>query len=281
MRTLTTSFLASLLVALLIAGCDSFVEDVDLPVDTIDNEQLTDESQVSFLISGLQTRFATTHDRLALLSDGLSDQLIFDQRVPNATFPTYQEVDIGEITLDNNSVDNPFTGLGELRFFSDEFLDRIAEIEFEDADLQREAQFTGTFYGGVARYFYATFFGLEPRMGGGVINAGPFIPSGEMYVQALDKLNASLGFADAYQASANCVFSRMNFSTVLLKSSSRMPIFSAKRSLQAPSTEAWRGISTPPSSGWSRAWAAGLSTPARSFRRGRCTSRRSTSSTLR
>ena len=200
MRPLTTTFLASLFAALLLAGCDSFVEDVDLPVDTIDNEQLADESQVPFLIAGLQTRFATTHDRLALLSDGLSDQFIFDQRVPNATFPTYKEIDIGEITLDNNSVDNPFTGLGELRLFSDQFLERIAEIEFEDAGLQREAQFVGNFYGGVARYFYATFFGLEPRMGGGVIDAGPFIPSTDMYTQALDKLNTALGFADDYQA---------------------------------------------------------------------------------
>lgn len=199
MRKLTSTLLASLLLALLVAGCDSFVEEVDLPVDTIDNEQLNDESQVPFLIAGLQTRFATTHDRLAMLSDGLSDQLIFDQRVPNATFPTYQEVDIGEITLDNNSVDNPFTGLGELRLFSDQFLERIAEIQFEDADLQREAQFAGNFYGGVARYFYATFFGLEPRMGGGVIDAGPFIPSADMYAQALDKLNTASGFADEYQ----------------------------------------------------------------------------------
>jgi len=135
-----------------------------------------------------------------MLSDGLSAQLIFDQRVPNATFPTYQEIDIGEIALDNNSVDNPFTGLGELRLFSDQFLERIAAIQFEDADLQREAQFAGNFYGGVARYFYATFFGLEPRMGGGVIDAGPFIPSADMYAQALDKLNAALGFADDYQA---------------------------------------------------------------------------------
>ncbi len=199
MRTLTSTILAVLFVAVLFAGCDSFVEDVDLPIDTIDNDQLTDESQVPFLIAGLQTRFATTHDRLALLSDGLSDQFIFDQRVPNATFPTYQEVDIGEITLDNNSVDNPFTGLGELRFFSDNFLERIGELEFEDADLQRESQFSGNFYGGVARYFYATFFGLDPRNGGGVIDSGPFIPSEQMYSQALVKLNAALGFADAYQ----------------------------------------------------------------------------------
>ena len=200
MRTLTSTILAVLLVAVFLAGCDGFVEEVELPIDTIDNEQLADESQVPFLIAGLQTRFATTHDRLALLSDGLSDQLIFDQRVPNATFPTYQEVVIGEIAHDNNSVDNPYLGVGELRLFSDNFLERIADLAFEDADLQREAQFSGHFYGGLARYFYATFFGLEPRNGGGVIDAGPFIPSAQMYGQALDKLNTALGFADAYQA---------------------------------------------------------------------------------
>lgn len=190
----------ALLLLIGVGACDSFVEDVDLPIDTIGDDQLIEESQVPFLITGLQTRFATTHDRLALYSDGLSDQFIFDQRVPNATFPTYKELDIGEITLDNNSVDNPFISLGELRFFSDNFLERLAGITLEDSALQRQAPFAGHFYGGVARYFYATYFGLNPREGGGVINAGPFIPSPQMYAQALEKLDAALPFASEYEA---------------------------------------------------------------------------------
>ncbi|QXD14156.1 hypothetical protein GQ464_011890 [Rhodocaloribacter litoris] len=186
-----------------VTACDSFVEDVDNPIDSINDDQLTTESQVPFLIKGIQSRFSTTYDRLAVHAGGLSDELFFDQRVPNATFPTFQEFDEGDITLANNSNDGVYNDLGELRFFADNLLTRIAEIQFEDADLQREAQFIGNFYGGVARYFYAAYYGLNPREGGGVIsenpdNPGPFIPSAQMYALALEKLEAARGFADDY-----------------------------------------------------------------------------------
>ncbi len=211
MHTYRSTLLPLLLVAVLLAGCDGFVEDVDLPIDTIEDGQLTAESQVPFVSNGIRTRFATTHDRLALFSDGLSDQFIFDQRVPNATFPSFREIDEGDITFANNSIDGVYDDLGELRFFADNLLERIATIEFTDPEIQQEAQFVGNFYGGVARYFFATYIGLEPRNGGGVIDAGPFVPASEMYDQALEKLNAALGSADDYQRRVvNTVIARIH-----------------------------------------------------------------------
>ncbi len=204
MRTLFFSLTTILLVAVLLVGCDSFVEDVDLPIDSIEDAQLNDESQVPFVLNGIRTRFATTHDQLSLFADGLSDQFIFDQRVPNATFPSYREMDEGDIQFANNSLDGAYNDLGELRFFSDNLIARLGGITFEDAALQREAQFVGTFYGGVARYFFATYIGLTQREGGGVIsddpdNPGPFIPAAEMYSLALEKLNTAIGFAGEYE----------------------------------------------------------------------------------
>ena len=197
------ALLSTVLLLTMVGACDSFVEEVDLPIDTIDDSQLSDESQIPFVITGVQSRFSTTYDRVAVFAGGISDELFFDQRVPNATFPSFMEMDVGDITFSNNSNDGLYNDLGELRFFSDNLLVRAAEITFEDGDLQRDAQFTGNFYGGVARFFYAAYYGLTQNEGGGVItddpdNPGPFIPAVQMYGLALDKLNAARGFADDY-----------------------------------------------------------------------------------
>ena len=196
--------LFAILLAGTFIGCDSFVEDVDLPIDSIDDFQLTDESQVPFVIIGVQARFADTADLLQVYAGGISDELIFDTNVPNATFPSFAEMDVGDIQFSNASNSGAFTNLGELRFIADNILERIEDIEFEDAALETEARFTGNFYGGLARYFFALYYGLNPREGGGVITLDPaepgsFIPSAEMFDQAIDKLNAASSLGDAYQ----------------------------------------------------------------------------------
>ena len=192
-RLLTWGNISLLLLIGLLAGCDTFVEDVDPPIDTIPDERLNDPDQIPFLVLGVHARFADTYGGLALLGGGLSDELFFDQNVPGATFPSYREIDQGDILLDNNSVDGVYNDLGELRFLADKLVERIDNnMPDAPADLATLGRFVGYFYGGVARYFYATYFGLNPDQGGGVIDAGPFIPSDQMYDRALEKLNAAL-----------------------------------------------------------------------------------------
>jgi hypothetical protein len=178
-------------------GCQDLVNDVDGDIDTITNEQLNSESQVQFLVNGLLTRFATTHDRLALQAGGLSDEEVFDQNVPNATFPTFRDIDDGLITFDNNSVDGVYNDLGELRFFSDDLVQRINEdIEFGDSEesqaLRASGLYNAYFFAGTARYFFAVYFGLDETTGGGIIDGGPFIPSEQMFGLALEQLNLAL-----------------------------------------------------------------------------------------
>lgn len=212
---------AALAVLLLFTACDSFVDDVEDPVNTAADEQLSDPDQVEFLANGVRTRFATVFGRVAVQAGGLSDELIFDTNVPNATFPQFREIDTGEITLDNNSVDGLYNRLGELRFYADDLVRRVSEdISFDvpegfegDAEaeaarlagIRDEALFVGQLYGGIARYFYATYFGLEPLVGGGVISPlpeditdlrpedlGAFIPSDQMYDLAVADLDSAL-----------------------------------------------------------------------------------------
>lgn len=178
--------------ALLISACEDFTSSVDPFIDRVKDEQFDVESQVPFLINGVKARFSTAHDMLVVDAELLSDAMFFDSNLPGATYPTFAEIDDGDIQLDNSSVHNPTMDLGELRFFSDNLVERVEGIEFDDASLRQKALFTGYLYGGVARYFIAGYFGLNEEEGGGTIDNGPFIPSNDMYQLAIEKLQAAL-----------------------------------------------------------------------------------------
>ena len=192
------SVFITLAALLMLAGaCTDFSNSIDPVINQVPDERLNDAAQVNFLINGVQVRFATTLAQVMTLSSGLSDEFIFDSRVPNATFPTFRDIDFGTITLDNNSVDGAYNPLGELRFFSDDLVRRVGAISGIDATLAKRANFTGYLYGGIARYLYAAYFALNPTEGGGVIDNGPFIPSTQMYDLALEKLQLALTNAPA------------------------------------------------------------------------------------
>jgi hypothetical protein len=184
--------LALTMVLLALSACEKFTDSVDPIIDQVPNENLDTQSQLNFLITGVQVVFARALDDVLVLSSGLSDEFFFDDRVPNATFPTYLEVDKGTIRFDNNSVDAAYNPLGELRFHADDLVRRTGTLTVTDAALQKKSVFTGYLYGGIARYLYAAYIGLNPTEGGGIIDNGPFIPSEQMYDLALEKLQLAL-----------------------------------------------------------------------------------------
>ena len=195
-------FLAALLLVGVgsLSACDTFVNDVEGPIDLVPTDSLDNPANLGFLITGVQQRFATTHGTAVLLADGLSDAYVFATGTSGATFPTYGQIDDGEILLENNSVDGLYTDVNELRYLADDLLDRVQNrIDFsdEDAALRDEAFFTAYFYGGVARYYLATYFGLSERVGGATIDAGPFIPSSALYQQAIDRFTSAMDYVEA------------------------------------------------------------------------------------
>jgi len=213
MKKFSTLLIFIFLSLMVMNACSDFVDEVDPIIDQVEDDLLNDEAQIPFVSKGVKVRFATTHDQVVILSEGLSDAFIFDSNVPNATFPTFRDIDVGDITLDNNSVDGMFFDLGELRFFADDLIRRVDEVgTFSDAEVEREARFTGKLYGGIARYMFATYMGLNPTEGGGVIDNGPFIPASEMYAQALAKFQEALPFAgsDADTRMVNSLIARLH-----------------------------------------------------------------------
>jgi hypothetical protein len=119
--------------------------------------------------------------------------------VPNATFPSYDEMDDGDIGFANNSNDGLYDDIGELMLFADVLKERLATIAIEDADLVKEAAFTADFYGALVRYYLAAYYALTPDQPGGPLDGGPFVPASELYNQAITMLNAASANADADQ----------------------------------------------------------------------------------
>ncbi|NBC18269.1 MAG: hypothetical protein GVY18_13240 [Bacteroidetes bacterium] len=205
MRKLLALCVVAALVVL--PACDSFVDDTDDLIDTIQDDALNDAEQVPFMINGVQDMFAESLDDLTVLSDGLSDAFIFDQDVPNATFPTYRDTDNGDFTLDNNSVDGVAQSLGEYRLLADTLLTRIENIDQLGPDeggfdedtqaLRQQALYVANLHGGIARYMLGTYFSLNAgpsaqAQPGGAINRSPLIPQSQLYSDALAKMQTAL-----------------------------------------------------------------------------------------
>ena len=173
-------------------GCETYVQNIEPPIDTIDDAALNSETQVPFLINGIRETFSYTYGNLTMLAGGLSDELEFNRLVPGATFPQYEEIDLGRIQINNNSVEDLMLALGQLRLYADTLVARTGVIAFSSQQTKKTALYAGYFYGGMARFFWASYFGLEPLRGGGVINKSPFIPSHEMYELALERFQLAL-----------------------------------------------------------------------------------------
>ena len=219
MRTLFNLLLITLL-TIAFWACDALVEDIEEPIDSVDSEELTSADDIEVLINGVEARFNNTNDNLTVLSSLLSDQFVFGGELGGgATFPTYANLNAGAPQDDSNSIDAAMNYLGEYLFLADDLLDRVEDVdqldpdqggftEAQEAGVRQNALFVGNFHGGLARYFWATYFGRDFREGGGVISEleepsdpsrGDFIPSDEMYELALDKFEEAETYATEYE----------------------------------------------------------------------------------
>ena len=199
-----------LLVFLTVFACEDYVTSVDPFIDRVEDAVLDREDQVNFLVIGVQDAAAFCIDDLFIAADGLSDQLFFTRAVRNATYPTYEQIDLGDILLDNNSIDAAYTPLHRFRKYADTLIARIDRITFKDESIKKNGLYNAYLYGGLARYFSATYFGLTKESGGDAINRSAIIPSAQLYNLAIDKWKNALNFAatDAQKRLVNSLIAR-------------------------------------------------------------------------
>lgn len=224
-----TIFLSVVLItsSILIWSCSDYVQTVQPRGDVIAEDALTNADQVGFLVAGLQQRMTQTYSQITTYAGLLSDELYYDTRLPGATFPQFDEIEKGLITLDNNSVSgiwgtNTFTnttgGMGSLRFHADNLIDRLSKIQFptSSASQKQSAAYQAYMHAGAIRYFYAAYFGLEARRPGGILSkgevAGPFVPETAMIDSALNMLNLALQNAstDLQRRTINTLIAKTN-----------------------------------------------------------------------
>ncbi|MES3631057.1 MAG: hypothetical protein PPP56_12910 [Longimonas sp.] len=202
-----------------LTACDSIVDDTIDPISSAGDEALNDPDEVDFLINGIRARSNNVQDNLSVQTSLISDQFIFGgANGGGATFPTFRDLMRGlpadTNPLNNNSVDGTQNHLGQYRFLADNLLSRAENLGAEafggtDDPRWQAAQFAGNFHGGIARYYWAAYFGETQRSGGGVISEidspadeerSEFIPSAQMYDLAVEKLDNALPFASEYEA---------------------------------------------------------------------------------
>jgi hypothetical protein len=204
MRRLLLLFSVVLLAGAMTA-CDTFVSEVDTPKDSDPEETFTTPQDINFLANGVKTQGANATAFLSVTSGLLSDQLRFGRNA-DATFPTFAAPDQGLPTPLNTSVGDATRSLGEYRRLADNLLraaERPEEYPPSAPITEQEAKFIGTFHGAIARYYYATYVGLNPREGGGVIDESAFIPSPAMYDSARVKFNRALELAPTAKDAKN------------------------------------------------------------------------------
>lgn len=180
-----------------LSACDSFVGEVDRPKDSAPSELLNTPQDVRFLATGVQTQGANATGFATRTADLLSDQFRFGLN-GDATFPTFAGPDRGVPSLQNTSVGDVTRALGEYRRLADDLIDaaeRPDEYPSGAPITEQEAKFIGHLHGAIARYYYATYTGRNPREGGGVIDQSSFIPSPAMYDSARVKFNRALEVA--------------------------------------------------------------------------------------
>lgn len=208
---LMKTLVAPLASVVLLTGCSDYVQSVKEPLSTASDMALNAPRDLPPFIRGVQNTFSFVYAESSVNAGGQSDEMFFSTDVPGSTFPQYRQIDNSAISgtnpllPNNNSVQNAWSSLCQLRLYADTLAVRVGKITYADAGDSANippALFTAYFYGAVARVFMANYWGLEPTdQGGGVVtSAGPFVPAASLYTEALALLDLAEQQANSEQA---------------------------------------------------------------------------------
>jgi hypothetical protein len=209
-------YLLTLLIAiafLSLTSCNDFVNNVTKPNNAVPDEELNNPDGVDFLATGVEAKFAQTHWEMVVLSGLLGDEFCFTFDI-GASFEPWQPIDNALISGTNALVpDNFWTSVfmndvPQLLHYADTLAVRIKnKVIFSNSSADQAKRTRGLynsfFYGAVARYYWASYWGLDAKNpnddGGGVINASAYIPAKKMYEDALVLLDSALTYANSTQ----------------------------------------------------------------------------------
>jgi hypothetical protein len=186
--------LCGLLFLLSVSSCQNFVQGVSKPINTINDDDLNNESQLPVLFAGVTGNFGQYWRFASMYLSTLSDEFITVEGIAqNPVFSSYREFDMGMPLLVRT--DREWGFLGGARFQAQDLINRVPKIHFSQDSNRLKCLFVGYFYIALVQHHYAAFWGISPRQGGGVLLGGPFIPSSQMHDTALNNFNRALQYA--------------------------------------------------------------------------------------
>ena len=109
----------------ILVACENYVNNVDPFIDRMVDEALNLESQVPLLKEGVIKAAHATTGEIFLMSDGLSDALVWDQNLSGATYTAFRELEETTLKDINSSTNGAFYDLQYARALADNLINRI------------------------------------------------------------------------------------------------------------------------------------------------------------
>ena len=187
----TIFFLVLLL--LLLPACEDYVNNVDPFIDRVVDSELNSPSQIPLLRTGLINQGYQALDYVLLMSDGLSDALIWDQRLAGATYAGFRQLEETVLNDLNSETNTGYYDVQQLRVLADTLIYRVNNVTLTD-QVKNDALYAGYFWGAYARYLLGTYWGKDENTGGATINVSPFLPTSVLYSDAINRWKESLKY---------------------------------------------------------------------------------------
>ena len=185
--------------SVMFTSCSDWVNSVDPLIDVVQDSRLNDPSQIPFVTNGVEQSLSDAAAETFVVADLLSDEFIFSFDIPSATFIQFQDIDNGNIVLDNFNVRDVNRLVGRLRFYADDLVRRVGSLSGVDPAVEKKAKYIGYFYGGIARCWAASFLGYDKQTGGVAIDNSPIMTNDQAFDQAIEKMKTALAYATDYQ----------------------------------------------------------------------------------
>jgi len=183
-------------------GCSEYVQNVQpftiVGSNLVNDSEANTERAVPYFLNGQKAQFALIYLQYAAFGDALSDAFEYSGVTARQQLQLSGGFVGGGIGAAGDAGRHimVYPNLYALRYLSDTTYNRLPNIPFSpissSQELRRQAYYTTLFYRAAVRYFLATYIGIEPTRGGGVLMPrGPFVPSDVLYRDAIRLLDSA------------------------------------------------------------------------------------------
>ncbi|MFQ5822036.1 MAG: hypothetical protein ACE5I5_18780, partial [Candidatus Heimdallarchaeota archaeon] len=193
-----------------LVSCEGFVDGVDPLINQVEDDLLNNESQLEFLITGVQGKFGRSGEfegapHIIWRIAGYSDEMVHGMFDSAPDHFTYVQDGPPDLDFYEGDWDNYHT----TRFLADNLIQRVEELDatggISDQALKERALWWGNFVGGLMRMYLADHWGaraLEGNTPGATVTTkeqldngefGAFYSSAELHEQARNMFNAAIG----------------------------------------------------------------------------------------